>query len=446
MKNDHETLFLPDLWEHALDKFARTAETTVQLFGANRSLVIGPNHPTPLFQLFEEHHYDPGLFAECARQCLAQTGDRSLVILSQFHGLTVVGTSLVLNGKTVAAAVLGFILLDFSQPSEIHRLSKQSGIPFQDLWEISRRQRPLPKSRVTVLGELLQILGDALLQENFRRRSAEEAKDALRQSELRLLDLNKSLDARVLEQTIALREQMGRLRLLSLELTNAEQRERKRLAAMLHDNLQQSLIAAKMQIEFLKSVIESEPAQPELETAQLMIEEAIETARDLTRQLRPPALYESGLGAALGLLGADMLKRYRKHVNVTGCETAGLSDDAKVLMYEAARELLMNSIKHAGAECVDVEVGEQDETLVVSVKDKGVGFDPNLTKESESAGYGLFSVRERIAALGGSMEIHSAVGMGTTIRILLPITDAVRPPVKTQEPVPAGRHFGPPQN
>ena len=176
MNPSSDVLFSSDLWEVALEKYARVAHMTVRLFDAELRSVSGPIHPTPLFQLFDESGYDPGIFAECARRCLLQTQSRPAVIDCQFQGLAVVGTSLVLEGKVVGAAVGGYVLADFSQVSEIQRLARQAGLEFERLWEVARQQQPVPQSRLMVNGELLQVLGDALLRENYRtRQNAETA-------------------------------------------------------------------------------------------------------------------------------------------------------------------------------------------------------------------------------------------------------------------------------
>jgi Sensory domain found in PocR len=174
MSPSSEVLFSSDLWQPALEKYARAAHLTVKLFDHELRAIGGPIHPSPLFRLFDETGYDPGIFAECVRRCLVQTQDRPAVIVSQFHGLAVVGTSLVLDGKIVGAAVGGYVLADFSQVSEIQSLARQAGIAFDRIWEVARQQQPVPQNRLIVHGELLQVLGDALLRENYRTRQYAE--------------------------------------------------------------------------------------------------------------------------------------------------------------------------------------------------------------------------------------------------------------------------------
>src|ERR1051326_699911 len=117
-------LFNADLWRRALESYGNAAHLTIKLFDAEGDAILGPIHPTPLFQLFEKTPgYEPGIFGECARRCLAQIDDRPAVIVSEFCGLTVVGTSLMLDGKIVGAAVAGYAFVDYSQLFEVQRLS-----------------------------------------------------------------------------------------------------------------------------------------------------------------------------------------------------------------------------------------------------------------------------------------------------------------------------------
>lgn len=241
MKPSSEVLFNPDLWQTALEKYGSATHVTVKLYDAGGRAVLGPIHPTPLFQLFEEKGYDPGAFAECAQRCLAQTEDRPAVLVSEFHGLGVIGTSLVLEGNVVGAAVAGYVFRDFSQVSEIQGLAHQAGIDFEDLWRVARKQQPVPQSRLNVDGELLQVLGDALLRENDRTRQHQQnlADTKLLQSvsaQLLIEENTEALYEKILDAAVEIMDSQygsmqmlypergprGELRLLSFRGFNAE--------------------------------------------------------------------------------------------------------------------------------------------------------------------------------------------------------------------------------
>jgi len=169
------SLFASALWEPALDKYGEATGLTVELFGVDGTRVLGPVHPTPLVKLFRKYAFDPGLFAECARRCLNQTIDRPAIAVAEAHGLTVVGTSLVLEGAIVGTAVAGYAFAGFSQVAAVQRWARSAGVPFDSLWNIARQQPPVPERRLKLHGELLQVLGDALLRENYRTRQYEDA-------------------------------------------------------------------------------------------------------------------------------------------------------------------------------------------------------------------------------------------------------------------------------
>lgn len=203
-------LFNSDLWEQALEKYAKATHVTVKLFDTDLRVVFGPIHATPLFELFDQGGYDPGLFGECARQCLAQTTKRPAVTVSKVHGLAVVGTSLVLDGQVVGAAVSGYVLVDFSQLSEIQRVAKDARLDFEKVWQVAREQSPVSQQRLNVNGELLQVLGDALLRENSRTRLYEH-------TALELQEAGRAKDSehnKLLQTASVLRESEERYRTL----------------------------------------------------------------------------------------------------------------------------------------------------------------------------------------------------------------------------------------
>ncbi len=236
--------------------------------------------------------------------------------------------------------------------------------------------------------------------------------------------LNESLERRVEERTAELTTQTARLRHLATELVSAEQRERKHLASLLHDDLQQLLIAASMNLGIAKRRLpENEDSQP-IENSIRWIDEATRAARELTSQLRPPALYEEGFVAALHWLASRTLERHHIEVKIEGVEpTASISDAFNALLFDCVRELILNAVKHAGVDEVSVLVQDEKGLLRVTVEDKGKGFDLEATRQGHThSGFGLFSIRERLLALGGDVSIDSAPEEGTRVQLEVPLT------------------------
>jgi len=251
-------------------------------------------------------------------------------------------------------------------------------------------------------GEVLGVIGVAT--DVTERRRAEE--------ELRKLNQ-------------ALEERAAQLRELALDLTRVEQRERRRLAEALHDNLQQLLAVAKLRVAMLASGVQQEEMRGGLEQIKRLLDDSIKASRTLTAELSAPILYEAGLAAGLGWLGRQMSANYGLDVQVEADANAEPDgEDLQALLFQCVRELLFNIVKHAGVERAFVRMGLFDgEQVRIEVEDEGTGFDPGqLPAEGiPSEGFGLYSIRQRLSLVGGRAEVDSAPGEGTRVRLFAPI-------------------------
>ena len=266
----------------------------------------------------------------------------------------------------------------------------------------------------------LKVANHALEMELGQRKRAEEA----------LRRLNGDLERRVLDRTRDLVASNHRLQALASELTLAEQRERKRLASELHDYLAQILALGRIKMSQLRQkVVPSEaPAVQQLVgEIDTLLEKAGEYTRSLMAKLNPPVLDELGLPSALTWLAKQMpLHGLMVDVRLAQ-EQVTLPDDQAVLLFQSVRELLINVAKHAGTDRATVTLKvDPEQHLRIEVQDHGRGFDPvAMEAKSENGHFGLFSVRERMQAMGGSLDVKSHPGEGTTITMVLPLAKSI---------------------
>ncbi|MEW6752719.1 MAG: response regulator [Candidatus Latescibacterota bacterium] len=288
-----------------------------------------------------------------------------------------------------------------------HRILRADG---QVRWISTRSQ-----VAYDAVGRPVRMLG-AILDVTERR----QAEEALRQ-------LNSELEERVRERTVELEERAGQLARLTAQLTQVEQRERRRLAHVLHDHLQQLLVGATYGLEVLARRI-GPAEQAHVKHVRGLLTESLQVSRSLTVELSPPILHEAGLGAGLEWLSRWMQEKHGLHVAVQAHAPAEPErEDVRALLFEAARELLLNVVKHAGVGEARVELGTADpDQTVLSVSDRGRGFDPGvIAGRSRSSGFGLFSIRERAALLGGRLGVESAPGQGARLWLAVPRAGAL---------------------
>jgi PAS domain S-box-containing protein len=245
-----------------------------------------------------------------------------------------------------------------------------------------------------------------------------------KQIEEELRQANANLESKVRERTEELVQRAGQLRALAGELTLSEQRERRRIANILHGHLQQVLVGAKFRAATLGHSTEPMVKRTALEIEDLL-DVAIEASRSLTAELSPPILHEGGLIAGLEWLARWMSEKHNLTVNLSIDDgLPSFQEDAKILLFESVRELLFNAVKHARVTSAAVELRNfEGRELRITVGDTGPGFDPAMLRNvgENGGGFGLLSIRERLHLIGGQMEIDSAPGHGSRFTLAVPL-------------------------
>jgi PAS domain S-box-containing protein len=247
-----------------------------------------------------------------------------------------------------------------------------------------------------------------------------------KRTEERLRSFTLELEWRVAERTRELMQSQDRLRALATELNLTEQRERKRLAGDLHDYLAQLLALVRMRMGQLKRQSLSAGQAEMVAEAEKVVNEALTYTRTLVTQLSPPVLHEFGLPVALKWLGQQMVRQeLTVEVRQFVPDELTLPEDQAVLLFQSIRELLVNVRKHADTHRALLTIEERSGELIISVHDDGAGSERAITAHSQptatSSKFGLFSIKERMLAIGGRFEFESAPGKGTTATLRLPL-------------------------
>jgi PAS domain S-box-containing protein len=227
----------------------------------------------------------------------------------------------------------------------------------------------------------------------------------------------------------ALKASSTRLRSLSSQLSLIEERERRKIADELHDQIGQYLALAKIKSgELRASPAFSVDLVNSVSVVRELIDKAIQYTRSLTAELSSPLLYELGLEAAVQALTEQFQKKYGLGIDFRkkGHHKA-LSEKTLVVLYKAVRELLINIIKHARADKATVSVWSGETDVRVSVEDDGIGFDVSkIDAPGEDNKFGLFNIRERVESIGGEFTIESRPGYGTRVFLVVPL-DSTNP-------------------
>jgi signal transduction histidine kinase len=279
-------------------------------------------------------------------------------------------------------------------------------------------------SRLTELNQQLQEELAALKSGQVTERAArlaalnllEDAEDARR----RLQQMNIELDQRVRERTNELMEREERLRELASQLTRVEQQERQRLSRMLHDHVQQMLVAAKMRIDFARTDALEPEIREQLSAALAILNDSIEATRTLSVQLSPPLLHDQGLPAALEWLVSRMEGQHGLCVEARLDQSANPTiEEHRDILFQAAQEFLLNVAKHSGAKGALLSLERSVDQFWLEVTDFGTGFEVSQTPLRRGS-FGLLHLRHRLESIGGFLTIQSSPEAGTSAAATLP--------------------------
>jgi PAS domain S-box-containing protein len=252
-----------------------------------------------------------------------------------------------------------------------------------------------------------------------------EAEEDLRRARDMLTRLNETLEQQVAERTTVAENRARQLQSLVLQLTETEERERRRIADLLHDDLQQLLSAARFQLSALRPSVEGIPsALSILEQVDRSIDHSIQKSRSLSHELSPAILHLTGLPATLEWMARRMRESHGLTVEVEARDWPPIPDElVQVFLYRAVQEMLFNVVKHAGTDRAWVRLEGRGDRAEVTVSDRGKGFDPGRLDRvgDDGKAVGLAGVRHRIDLMGGSLEIDSAPGRGSVCRLSVPV-------------------------
>lgn len=224
------------------------------------------------------------------------------------------------------------------------------------------------------------------------------------------------------------------LRHVASQVVSAQEDERKRVSRELHDDTAQVLFAQLLRVAALKGSPSAE-VRATAATLEEMTVEALEGVRRLALELRPPALDDLGLAAAL----ADLAQRFAEQLSAqVEFQARGprhrLPGEVELVLYRVAQEALTNVAKHAAATAVSIDLDRGADDVTLSVRDNGTGFDPGASTASSATGkgLGLFGMAERVALVGGGVSIWSTPGRGSEVFAFVPIHEPARPKPRTR--------------
>jgi signal transduction histidine kinase/CheY-like chemotaxis protein len=409
--------FQSDQAKMTLEKYGAVTKLTVQVYGADGQPVSGPMHPNPLFDVLTQDRRRPGIHADCLRQCLHEPGG---VVVAERHGLGIVGTPLNLAGETVAAAVAGYVLTAHLDHLGMARLARESGLPFDDVWAIARKEPPVPRARLVLYGELLRLVGETILGESYRARQLEQGHAHLLQVE-RLRALGEMAAGVAHDFNNVLAVILGRAELLLPAVSDESVRRQLRVIVGAARDAAQTV----RRIQAFTRMRRTGPFEP------VDVPGIMHDVVELTRARWADQAHAQGI---------------RYDVVVASEPLPAVAGDPSELR-EALTNLVLNGLDAmpTGGR-LTLHASVEENRVRCRVADTGVGmsaevcrrvFEPFFTtKFGTGSGLGLSVVYGIMSRHGGEITVESEVGRGSVFEFWLPLSpEPIALPLLGTEPI-----------
>ena len=227
-----------------------------------------------------------------------------------------------------------------------------------------------------------------------------------------------------IEYNIEIENYQHSLQNLTKEITLLEERQKKAIAANIHDHMSQSLVISKMKLSELEKIKGLNKYLNDIKFIKHHISEALENSRKITYELSPPVLYQLGIIETMYWLSDKILDQYKIRVNFnSNKENIELDESRLIFIYRIIQEITTNTIKHAEASEIKIDFEIINKIFKIEVKDNGKGFNLNKLENKGvlNSGYGLFTIKERVKNLKGDVNIESSRTNGTKIVVRIPL-------------------------
>lgn len=341
--------------------------------------------------------------------------------------ITIEGQEAELYHSALEAVIFDHFGDDVKIPKHLLRFVSDVNTAFWNLESyknLMQRAYELNADRLLIANESLCIAREELEKKVHERTN--ELLNANRVLENEIIT-RKQMEMALLESEQEYRTLAEKLRLLSSEISKAEERERRRIASELHDSIVQTFVFCKLKIDSILKPAEGSALEEPLHEIFYFITKGLKELRSLIFDISPPVLYELGLEPAIESLAGRMHVQHGIALFFdSDRKEKPLHNDLKVLLYHAVRELLINLVKHSTAKNGFIYIKREADEIVITVEDDGKGFTQSESDyyNTKKNCFGLFNIRQRLSGVSGKMEIESGRCKGSRITLRAPIVQS----------------------